>query len=75
MVDDGDISLSQALAKYGEATKYLAQVLQNDLRVQEANRPAVLRSAAEQRRLSRRDNAALQYNMMGLATGGLLCLL
>jgi len=70
MVDDGDISLSQALAKYAESQKYLAQVLHNDLKVQEANRPAVLHSAAEIKRQNRRNSFALQQNIMGLATGG-----
>lgn len=51
-------------------TKYLAQVLHNDLKVQEANRPAVLRSAAEIKRQNRRDSFALQQNIMRLATGG-----
>jgi hypothetical protein len=69
-VDDGDISITQSLAKLAESQKFLAEVLQNDLRVQQANRPAVLRSAAEVKRQSRRNSFDLQMNIMGLATGG-----
>jgi hypothetical protein len=70
MVDDGDINLSEALAKFAESQKYLAQVLQNDIVVQQANQPVVLRSAAEQKRQQRRNSFDLQRNMIGLATGG-----
>jgi hypothetical protein len=70
MVDDGDINLAESLAKFAESQKYLAQVLHNDIKVQEANKPAVLRSAAEQMHERRRNSFNLQMNIMGLATGG-----
>jgi hypothetical protein len=69
-IDDGDISLSQALAKFAESEKYLAEVILNQQRVLDANKPARLRSAAEQRHERRRNSFNLQMNIMGLATGG-----
>lgn len=70
MVDDGDINLAESLAKFGESQKYLAQVLLDQQRVLDANKPARRRSAAEQRHERRRNSFNLQMNIMGLATGG-----
>jgi hypothetical protein len=70
MVDDGDIDLAESLAKFAESEKYLAEVILNQQRVLDANKPALLRSAAEQRHERRRNSFNLQMNIMGLATGG-----